>query len=703
MAIDKVKLEDASIAETVDLVESQVEENDQSGSEDDNTASGDGKSSDVEGQDTEPEQAQEEEEEVTKETKAPKKKAKARKDAKVVANVVNMAKVTFTWEAGKPLAILAILSSFFKSVIQLTPDNLLQAVYLCINRICPEYEGLELGIGESILMKAIAEATGRTVAKIKADMVTVGDLGAVAQASRGTQSTMFKPKVLDVPSVFKTLKEIAKVAGGSSQKVKVDKIKGLLVACRNSEAKYLVRSLEGKLRIGLAGQTVLVALAHACVLAKCKKLPSSHTLEVEMPKAVESVKAVFSEIPSYDLIVPALLAHPIDELPNICHLTPGVPLKPMLAHPTKSIGEVLDRFDGRTFTCEYKYDGERAQIHRLEDGSAFVYSRNSENLSAKYPDILDRLPKIFNPDVQSFVLDCEAVAWDKEKGIIMPFQVLSTRKRKDVQAENIAVQVCVYAFDILYLNGKSLLRETFEKRRELLYGAFKAVPGEFMFAKAMNTSSMDDIQTFLDQSIVDHCEGLMVKSLQEGSSYEPSRRTRNWLKVKKDYLEGAGDSLDLVVIGGYIGKGKRTGVYGGYLLACYNPDTEEYESICKIGTGFSEEDLTQQATALKDLIISAPKSYYKLGDAKADVYFDCKQVWEVKAADLSVSPVYKAAVGLVDPTKGISLRFPRFLRIRDDKGPEDATTSSQVCDMYRNQQIIKSADKASGNQLDDEY
>ncbi|KAI9189974.1 ATP-dependent DNA ligase Cdc17 [Blastocladiella emersonii ATCC 22665] len=598
----------------------------------------------------------------------------------------------------KRLEIAAIVAKFLLRVIRESPADLLQTLYLCINRLCPEYEGLELGIGESILMKAIAESTGRKLQAIKDDFAKTGDLGEVAQASRGTQKTMFQPKPLLVQRVFKTLKEIANISGGSSQKIKIDKIKSLMVSCRGSEAKYLIRSLQGKLRIGLAERTVLVALAQAFMYARTKK-PS----DVELKEGEETLKAVYSELPCYDKIIPALLEYPLADLPEHCHLTPGIPLKPMLAHPTKAISEVLDRFEDKSFTCEYKYDGERAQIHKLESGKSHIFSRNSEDLSPKYPEVMARLQRACGPTTTSFVLDCEAVAWDREKECILPFQVLSTRKRKDVTEADIKVQVCIYVFDLLYLNGESLLRHTLKERRELLHSHFVEVAGEFNFAKSMESNTVDDIQTFLDESIVGNCEGLMVKTLVDESSYEPSKRSRNWLKVKKDYLDGVGDSLDLVVIGGYTGKGKRTGVYGGFLLACYDPAAEEYQSICKIGTGFSEEDLTKLAEALRLHVIPEPKQYYRLGDAKADVWFDPVQVWEVKTADLSISPVYQAGVGLVDPNKGISLRFPRFIRVRDDKGPEDATSADQVADMYRSQQINSNAGGGGNGGGDDDY
>ncbi|KAF9085425.1 hypothetical protein BGX23_009674 [Mortierella sp. AD031] len=606
----------------------------------------------------------------------------------------------------KRLQILDYLVKFLISVIKLSPESLLTVIYLSINKLCPEYEGLELGIGESLLLKAIAESTGREMKKIKADYAEIGDLGVIAMNSRSNQPTMFKPKALTIPHVFKTLKDIASLTGNSSQKQKVDKIKLLLVSCRNKEAKYLMRSLEGKLRIGLAERTVVVALAHAIVLSRPNIKMSKEKLQLELEEAASVVKSVYSELPCYDLIVPALLKGDIDGLKESCKLTPGIPLKPMLAHPTKALTDILDRFENIAFTCEYKYDGERAQIHKLEDGTMRIYSRNSENMSTKYPDVMERLGKFAKAKTTSFVLDCEAVAWDREQKCILPFQVLSTRKRKDVKEEDIKVQVCIFTFDLLYLNGESLLREPLAKRRELLLEHFNEIDGEFAFAKSMNSTQIEDIQIFLDQSVADNCEGLMVKTMNGAeATYEPSKRSRNWLKVKKDYLSGVGDSIDLVVIGAYVGRGKRTGVYGGYLLACYDPDREVYQSICKIGTGFSEQDLEDHHKDLKEHVIPEPKSYYMLGEGnKPDVWFAPVRVWEIKCADLSVSPVYKAAVGIVDSNKGISLRFPRFIRLRDDKTPENATSSDQIAEMYNDQKLntVKN-DTSLGVDMDFDY
>ncbi|OLN86520.1 DNA ligase 1 [Colletotrichum chlorophyti] len=639
----------------------------------------------------------------------------------------------------KRLEIMAHCSLFLRQVLRLTPDDLLPTVLLMINKLAPDYAGIELGIGESLIMKAIGESTGRSLAVIKQDQKEIGDLGLVAVKSRSTQPTMFKPKALTIRGVHAGLMSIATVSGNGAQGRKVDAIKKLLSAADSrtgkvdiykdkggpSEAKYLVRFLEGKLRLGLAERTVLVSLAQAVVFHEADakgKVPEPTDVE----QAESILKTVYSELPSYDIIIPAMVEHGIMNLREHCKLKPGVPLKPMLAKPTKAITEVLDRFENQTFTCEYKYDGERAQIHYVAksaneelsqslpgatkaaaDGVASIFSRNSEDLSKKYPDILAKLHTWVKEDTTSFVLDCETVAWDVEEKKVLPFQQLMTRKKKDVKIEDVKVKVCVFAFDLLYLNGEAIVEKSLRERRELMHNAFAPTEGEFAFATHMDGQELEQIQVFLEESVKASCEGLMVKMLDGSESgYEPSKRSRNWLKIKKDYLSGIGDSLDLVVLGAYYGKGKRTSVYGAFLLACYNPSSDSYETVCNIGTGFSEAVLEELHKQLSDIVIDRPKPFYAHstgGQHQPDVWFEPRYVWEVKTADLTLSPRYKAGCKEgVDPggEKGISLRFPRFIKVRDDKKPDEATSSRQVAEMYRKQESVT---KSKGPAVDDDF
>lgn len=646
----------------------------------------------------------------------------------------------------KRLKIVAYVSDFLRSVIALSPEQLLPAVYLCVNQIAPSYEGKELGIGDQTMFRALCEATGSTLQAIKDKYNECGDLGLIAEQSRAKQRTLFTPNKLTIPGVFAKLREIGNAAGSTQKK---DIIKGLLVSCQGPEARFVARALQGNLRIHLALLTVLRALARAVLLTpptyppapsatqpgryneedcieddadsdvdddgmpKKPKSSNRDPRELEIDKAHKRLEAAYNEGPVLERLVEALLTCPISKLHTRCFLTPGVPIKVMLGRPATSYEEALTRFVGAPFTLEYKYDGERAQIHFLEDGTYKIFSRHLEDNTNKYPDVIRKIPQATAPGVTSYIMDAEVVAWDMTHHKILPFQTLSTRKRKDVKEEDVVVQVCIFGFDLLYLNGKSYMKSTFQERRALLRANFNEVEGVFGFAKSMDApegkdveTMVGDIQLFCMKAVEDSCEGLMVKPLVRNARYVPDKR--KWIKLKKDYLKGLGDTLDLVPLGAWYGKGKRTGTFGSFLMFAYD-DSEDadgiFQSITKVGTGFSDEDLETLSAKLRPHIISGPRRDYMRSDDPQhvpDVWFSPAAVWELTCADLSISPKHKAAIGLVDDNKGIAMRFPRFIREHPDKQPENATKAEQVVQMYYSQAVVKKGGGGGANNEGDD-
>lgn len=549
-------------------------------------------------------------------------------------------------KTSKRLEIQSILSEFFRKILKDDPSSLQHILYLCNASIFPEYYNTELGIGEHVIQDAVSEGTGLTIKTIKQKYIKSGDLGVIAMENRVNQLFISK-KQLTVIDVFERLREIARKTGKNSITTKKNIMLSLINACSPLETKYIVRLFEGQLKIGLALQTILISLSLA--------FDESN---------FEIIKDAYNKQPDFEYLCKMLLEHGIDRLNEICRVVPGIPIKPMLAQPSKN---PISKIEEEAFLSEFKYDGERVQIHH-KDGITKIFSRNSEDITEKYKDIAS-----LKFQDRSFIIDGEVVAY--EDGKILPFQTLSTRKRKNVN--EIEVHVCVFVFDLLFFDTVELLDHPLSERRETLRSNFTEIDQKFKFADGMICKSIEDIDIHFKAAIQADCEGVMIKTLT--SNYKPSQRSNHWIKLKKDYLDNLGDSLDLVVIGAFYGKGKRTGNFGGFLLAVYNDETDMFEACCKIGTGFSDENLQLFYEQLTPLITANPiKIVYNERSVKPDVWIEPKYVWEVKAASLSLSPIYSAG----SHEQGISLRFPRFIRERQDKTATDATTSNQIQRMY---------------------
>ena len=606
------------------------------------------------------------------------------------------------------------LTNFFVDVMRRKPRELLPTVYLTCNRVAPQFVNLELGVGHSILQKSIAQSFGCDLSEIEHRFKAVGDLGIVAEEFHGAleKTVVDSMSVKDVHSAFL---ELSTFRGAKSQEKKINAICHLFEQCSTKEeSKYLVWSLQKKMRLGFADQTVLLCLAHAAVCVEAG-VDFEDVCSETMSHAVVVVKQAYAKVPSFDILIPSLINGGIEEVQRTCMARPGVPIQPMLSRPARSVRDALDimfGIDGKaanesvdanepvTFACELKYDGERGQVHVLEDGSVEVFSRNMESSTGRFPDIATLMTHLRPEVVDSCILDCEIVAYDRDTGEILSFQALSKRGRKRVDEDALKVQVLLLVFDLLFLNGVSTLGLPYPKRQRLLREHFQDVPGRLKVVDSHVVSTEEEVEAHLERSIRDRCEGLMIKSVATNSTYDPSRRTSKWLKLKHDYLDGFGDSLDLVPIGAWMGQGKRSEFYGTYLCACFNPQTRSYETVCKLGTGLSDaqlKDFHEAFHAGGHILRDKPDNFSVVAGTNMslpDVWIAPNTVWEVKGSNLSLSPVHSAGkdsfkdLNLNEKVyEGIALRFPRLIRVRTDKNVECASTSIDIANILSRQQV----------------
>jgi DNA ligase-1 len=401
-------------------------------------------------------------------------------------------------------SIKEIFAGIFKQIILNTPDDLTRAYYFLLSKVGPEYRSPELGIGQESLIKALSKAIGKSDKQIKEGIKELGDLGLVALEGKKTLGTMDKfgfgnnsKKALTLKQVIDTFIELASIKGKSSQAEKEKVLVKLMFAANKEELKFIVRSLQKSLKIGASFKTIISSIARG--ITKLPAYNSSSEKDIERALLIS-----INQLSDYDIIMCNLIyevinkKQPINNLIDLCEITPGIPLKPQLARPTTSINIIFQRFEGVPFSCEYKYDGFRGQVHHYK-GKTEIFSRNLENMTESYPDLLNHFKE--NKFCENFILDCELVAFDKKTDKILPFNHLTTRARKNVNVEDISIHVCIFLFDIIYLDNKSLCPLTLEERRKILLETFKE--SQFIkFAKFINSEKFEDIDTFMQESLV---------------------------------------------------------------------------------------------------------------------------------------------------------------------------------------------------------
>lgn len=666
------------------------------------------------------------------------------------------------------IKIVDTLVNLLRTIIEGDPESLLPAVWLATNSISPPYIDIELGLGGSAISKGLMKVCGLDKAGLKAIYNKYGDAGDVAFEAKKRQSlTLRKPKALTIKGVFECLLKIANAKGQGCQEVKQRIVERLIQDARGAEeSRYIVRTLVQHLRIGAVKTTMLIALSRAFLLSRPPGAEFATRKQAELAKlskqelaevyshGEELVKASFARRPNYNDLVPTLLEIGIsDELLPRCGLALHIPLRPMLGGITRDLGEMLTRLEGRDFSCEFKYDGQRAQVHCDEKGKVTVFSRHLEVMTEKYPDLVALVPKIRGGGVSSFILEGEVVAVDRESGELKPFQILANRARKDVVIQSVKVDVCLFAFDLMYLNGEELLDRPFRERRSLLRSLFIEIPNHFTWVKSIDATSgdIDAVSDFFKQATDIKCEGIMVKVLdnllnpelqaemgldaatedqppakptpapskakkaksktkksastvekpgedaeaekKSGrrkallSTYEPDKRLDSWLKVKKDYNSASFETIDLIPVGGWHGQGRKNAWWSPILLACRNPEDGTLEVVTKCISGFTDSFYKANKEKYSEdgsNTISRP-AYVEYG-GEPDVWFEPQEVWEMAFADITLSPTYTAAIGLVSDERGLSMRFPRFLKVKEDKSIDEASTNEFLAGLYRKQE-----------------
>jgi DNA ligase-1 len=349
----------------------------------------------------------------------------------------------------------------------------------------------------------------------------------------------------------------------------------------------------------------------------------------------------------------------------------GRPIKMMAAQRVPKLEDIPNKME--SFAVEEKYDGERMQIHK--DGEIVkIFSRRLDDITYQYPDVVERVKR--GVKAKSAIMEGESVAIKGEK--LQPFQILMQRKRKyEIERYVKKIPVRLFLFDLLFVDGKDCMGRSYPERRKKLESIVKETT-DLTFARRIVSNDLDEIQKFFDEGLERGTEGIMAKSLSEDAIYRAGAREWMWIKWKKDYLEGLVDTFDLVLIGAIYGTGKRAGKYCTLLAAVYNENTDMFESFCKIGTGFTDENLDEMAKKFKHLVSKEMPARVK-SEMKPDIWFEPGVVMEVSGAEITESPAHSAGKGELG--KGLSLRFPRFKQYREKK-PEDATSTEEVMQMY---------------------
>src|SRR5438093_4855800 len=559
-----------------------------------------------------------------------------------------------------------LLVQLFKETSKKEIDRL---VYLTRGKVHPDYTGIVLGLAEKLAIKVLAQATGLPDAKVTSLWKTKGDLGLVAEgAIEARRQRPLDTQPLTLSKVYENLDEIARAGGTGSQERKINLLADLVNSAAPKEAKYIVRTVVGKMRLGVADMTIVDALA-ATFATKGDR------------DAVERAYNVSSDLGE---VARVLAGAGFGGLGNV-RLQWFRPIRSMLCERLETLEEILQRL-GRC-ALEYKYDGLRVQAH-IGRSETRLFSRHLENITVQFPDLVAGLKEAYRGT--DGIVEGEAVPVDANTGEFLPFQEVSRRRGRkyDVDVMMKEYPVTLFLFDCLLDGGEDLTGRPYTERRRLLHDRVRGNE-RVQLATYIETGDLREAEAFFDTALQIGGEGLVAKALD--STYEAGARGYQWIKFKREYAAAMSDTVDLVVVGAFAGRGERAGGYGALLMAAYDKDGDLFRTVCKLGSGF--DDATLASLPEKLAPHKTPKKPARV-DSKleADAWFEPAIVLEVLGAEITLSPVHTGGQDLVRKGAGFAIRFPRFTgKWREDKGPEDATTTSEIQSMYERQGKVAKA------------
>ena len=566
------------------------------------------------------------------------------------------------------------MTDLLVNLLRKTPKEVIdKVIYLTQGKLYPDYYGIEIGLAERLALRALSEASGITVSELEDKLSETGDIGLVAEYALQRRKiktlTEFlsssKKTQLTVLEVYNTLDEIAKTTGEGAQDKKIRLLAGILKKATPREGKYIMRTVTGRLRLGIADMTILDALAITFAQSKDARAKIERAYNVSNDLGEVAKKLAEEGLRGMDKI----------------KIVIGRPIRPMLAERLSTAKEIMEKLGG-SLAAEYKYDGERIQAHKNGD-NVILFSRRSENITHHYPDVCELIRSGLK--AKEAVVEGEAVAVNTQTGEFLPFQELMHRRRKyGIEEAMEKYPVTLFLFDVLYVDGEEMLDKPYLERRKKLEEI--VIEGEGVrIATSKIIKDPEELEKFFMEAVEIGCEGLVCKSIAPDSIYQAGARGWLWIKYKRDYKSEMTDTVDLVVVGAFWGKGKRAGSYGALLMAAYDDETDTFKTVCKVGSGFTDEDLEKLPSILEPYKIPHPHARV---DAKleADVWFTPAIVLEILGAEITLSPIHTCALNKIREGAGLAIRFPRFTgKYRTDKKPEDATTVNEIIEMYKMQ------------------